>query len=290
MWTDLSPHLQRNKLLHDTLLQRDEELVRLQEENHKLRQFLNSSFVKDLEEKAKKLFVGGKRKRNSSPLSPPISKRVCRNLTAKFCSESEPSESSLDLWVLKTLGLKDKDTIDTTNMTADHNNSIKNHYNSPIVDNTTGCNVYHSSPIASMQPCENQDTQESGFGDFSSDFSTSNDYNSSFAFSNGLSPNTSLTLEKEQEVSQWSSPMQTISYNPLERLHFSPMSCSTPIKSNKNGGNAVLSSNCRPDLAFSMSLSPNHSLKTHSFPHGQAFVRRDGQGRCNFTWMPRDRP
>ncbi|MEQ2246323.1 hypothetical protein ILYODFUR_037185 [Ilyodon furcidens] len=54
MWTQqLSPHLQRNKQLHDTLLQREEELARLQEENNKLRGFLSSSFVRNLQEKAK---------------------------------------------------------------------------------------------------------------------------------------------------------------------------------------------------------------------------------------------
>uniref|UniRef100_A0A3B3ZIU1 Geminin coiled-coil domain containing n=1 Tax=Periophthalmus magnuspinnatus TaxID=409849 RepID=A0A3B3ZIU1_9GOBI len=204
--------------LHDTLLQREEELARLQEENQKLRQFLYSSLVKDLEEKAK-------RKRNLSFFTPPISKRVCRNLTAEICSESEPSETSLDLWVLKTLGLKDKDTIDTG---ADHNNTITNHYHSPLEHNTDSCNVYQS-PItaimlqASPNPSENQDGKDSGFANVSTVFSSSKDYNSTF-------------------------------------------------------------------LAFSMSLSPNHSLKTHSFPHGQAFVRRDTKGRCSFTWVPRDRP
>ncbi|XP_033832451.1 geminin coiled-coil domain-containing protein 1 [Periophthalmus magnuspinnatus] len=226
MWTELSPHLQKNKQLHDTLLQREEELARLQEENQKLRQFLNSSLVKDLEEKAKTLCANGKRKRNLSFFTPPISKRVCRNLTAEICSESEPSETSLDLWVLKTLGLKDKDTIDTG---ADHNNNITNHYHSPLEHNTDSCNVYQS-PItaimlqASPNPSENQDGKDSGFAN----------------------------------------------------------------KSNQNGASLMRSS--RPVLAFSMSLSPNHSLKTHSFPHGQAFVRRDTKGRCSFTWVPRDRP
>ncbi|KAK7882841.1 hypothetical protein WMY93_029015 [Mugilogobius chulae] len=140
MWTDLSPHLQRNKQLHDTLVQREEELARLQEENQKLRQFLNSSFVKDLEEKAKKLCVNVKRKRDLSSLSPPISKRVCRNLTADFCSESEPS---LDLWVLKTLGLKDRDTIDTTT----EQNQL---YRSQTEDNTTNSNVFLSPITANM--------------------------------------------------------------------------------------------------------------------------------------------
>ncbi|XP_072313122.1 geminin coiled-coil domain-containing protein 1 [Eucyclogobius newberryi] len=280
MWTDLSPHLQRNKQLHDTLVQREEELARLQEENDKLRQFLNSSFVKDLEEKAKKLFVNTKRKRNTPSSTPPISKRVCRNLTAEFCSESEPSETSLDLWVLKTLGLKDKDTIDTT---TDHDNSTADRrYQSPIQDNATFCNAFRSPITANMlqtSPSENHDTKDSAFEHLRTDFST-------YAYSNGQSPS------KSQETSQWSSPLRTtISYNPMERLHFSPIFCSTPRKrwTGQNGGgdpSPTRSPSTRPDLAFSMSLSPNQSLKTHSFPHGQAFVRRDTQGRCNFTWVP----
>ncbi len=39
--------------LQDTLMQREEELARLQEENNKLKEFLNSSYVKSLEEKTK---------------------------------------------------------------------------------------------------------------------------------------------------------------------------------------------------------------------------------------------
>lgn len=38
--------------LQDALLQREEELARLQEENCKLREFLSSSFVRSLQEKA----------------------------------------------------------------------------------------------------------------------------------------------------------------------------------------------------------------------------------------------
>uniref|UniRef100_A0A8C7M2R2 Uncharacterized protein n=1 Tax=Oncorhynchus kisutch TaxID=8019 RepID=A0A8C7M2R2_ONCKI len=53
-WNDhLSPHLQRNKQLQDTLIQREEELARLQEEINNLKEFLNSSCVKALEEKTK---------------------------------------------------------------------------------------------------------------------------------------------------------------------------------------------------------------------------------------------
>uniref|UniRef100_A0A8D3BK44 Geminin coiled-coil domain-containing protein 1 n=1 Tax=Scophthalmus maximus TaxID=52904 RepID=A0A8D3BK44_SCOMX len=111
--------------LQDALLQREEELLRLQDENNELREFLSSSFVRNLEEKAKKLVAGGRRrlKRNHDGSlhnrGPRLaaSKRVCRNLTAEFCSES--SEPDLDLWVLRTLGLKDRDTIDTSRGSLD---------------------------------------------------------------------------------------------------------------------------------------------------------------------------
>ncbi len=46
-------------------------------------------------------------------------------------------------------------------------------------------------------------------------------------------------------------------------------------------------SRSRKDLAFSMSLSPQNSVKTNSFPQGQAFTRRDAQGGWNFTWVPK---
>lgn len=39
--------------LQDTLLQREEEVARLQEENNELRHFLSSSFVRNLELKAR---------------------------------------------------------------------------------------------------------------------------------------------------------------------------------------------------------------------------------------------
>ena len=39
--------------LQDTLLQREEQLARLQEENNKLREFLSSSFVRNVQQKAK---------------------------------------------------------------------------------------------------------------------------------------------------------------------------------------------------------------------------------------------
>lgn len=41
------------------------------------------------------------------------------------------------------------------------------------------------------------------------------------------------------------------------------------------------------DLAFSMLLSPQSTVKTQSYPQGQAFTRRDSLGGWNFTWVPK---
>uniref|UniRef100_A0A3B4FMJ9 Geminin coiled-coil domain containing n=1 Tax=Pundamilia nyererei TaxID=303518 RepID=A0A3B4FMJ9_9CICH len=158
-----------------------------------------------------------------------ISKRVCRNLTAQFCSESLEtsacSEPNLDLWVLRTLGLKDRDTIDTS----------------------------------------------------------------------------------EESSSEWSlrslTPSQdTIQFNPpAERVFPTPVLPSGADQPRSSASGFIPTSPCHPpaaphtprnrtDLAFSMSLSPSSSVKTHSFPQGQAFVRKDVEGRWNFTWVPRQEP
>uniref|UniRef100_A0A665UTC4 Geminin coiled-coil domain containing n=1 Tax=Echeneis naucrates TaxID=173247 RepID=A0A665UTC4_ECHNA len=225
MWTaQLSPHLQRNKQLHDTLLQREEQLARLQEENSKLREFLSSSFVRTLEEKAKV----------SSPSKPflmtsqSISKRVCRNLTAEFCSEysdeiSASSEPNLDLWVLQTLGLKDRDTIDTSSDSL-------------------------SFPGYSLRSL----VYDSGTFQFSS-------------------PRDSTPVSKQPRISR-----QGCNPSNLSAGSQPPSTPQTPRS--------------QADLAFSMFLSQSSSVKTHSFPQGQAFIRKDAEGRWNFTWVPRQGP
>uniref|UniRef100_A0A3B4TU20 Geminin coiled-coil domain containing n=1 Tax=Seriola dumerili TaxID=41447 RepID=A0A3B4TU20_SERDU len=212
--------------------QQDEELARLQEENNKLRAFLGSSFVTTLEQKAKKL------KRNLTYMdegpfpcghqfvaSQPVSKRVCRNLTAEFCSESSEasasSEPQLDIWVLRMLGLKDRDTIDTSNDSLQTPSEETFQFSSPA-------ERIHFSPILSSTPVSNQ------------------------PWTTGCSPT---------NLSAGSQP---------------PVMPQTPRG--------------RTDLAFSMSLCPSSSVKTHSFPQGQAFIRKDTEGRWNFTWVPRQGP
>ncbi|XP_076592187.1 geminin coiled-coil domain-containing protein 1 [Chaetodon auriga] len=400
MWSQqLSPHLQRNKQLQDTLLQREEELARLQDENNKLREFLNSSFVRTLEQKAKKLTADGRRKLkrnlmyiNEGPLqngsqqlqtSRQVRKRVCRNLTAEFCSESSETSSSsepnLDLWVLRTLGLKDRDTIDTSG-----NSSSSPGYSfcsliydgssssSPdcTLDSSFSPSVATSTPSSVHSYCRRStyqtdyrysaaDCQEANCGNPAkspqnctaspgqcSDFTATGltrqhgapetvirSYNTSTAFPPPplteeppftQSPNradicsiTALNQVQTLEGNQakhpyyWSprrdsqAPSQDKDHfsPPGERVLFSPISSSSPLLNQRwtpvCGGSPMSPSlgsqppttpRNRTDLAFSMSLSPSSSVKTHSFPQGQAFVRKNPQGRWNFTWVPRQGP
>ncbi|XP_061918112.1 geminin coiled-coil domain-containing protein 1 [Entelurus aequoreus] len=253
IWSEqLSHHLQTNKQLQDTLLQREEQLSRLQEENNKLREFLNSSFVRNVREKRK---LSRKLKRNLAsdqraslqnvalPASPQVSKRVCRNLTAEFCSESPASsEPALDLWVLRTLGLKDRDTIDACQQ------------------------VLEVTPPPSSRPAGSGPEVPLSCADW-----TPQD------------PGTPVHMSPQfsQPPPFCSTPWSPLTPRdtPVSPPHVSALP--SPVHSQSGGGPS------RPsDLAFSMALSPSSSVKTHSFPQGQAFVRKDPVGRWNFTWVP----
>uniref|UniRef100_A0A3Q2D8E9 Geminin coiled-coil domain containing n=1 Tax=Cyprinodon variegatus TaxID=28743 RepID=A0A3Q2D8E9_CYPVA len=242
--------------LQDTLLQREEELVRLQEENKKLRGFLNSSFVRNLQEKAKVRAPNSALKRNlknsvhelsqtcSHSFSQQITRRLCRNLTAEFCSESSEgpacSEPNLDLWVLRTLGLKDRNTIDTS-------------------DRPETCCISGSQPLqtSSRMISSNWFPHPDYWTPSDPDF-VSFDSSSSSVLCESQLPSSDFSPTIQPDISQPSKPPQT----------------------HHKG----------TDLAFSMSLSPSSSVKTHSFPQGQAFIRKDPGGRWNFTWVPRQEP
>uniref|UniRef100_A0A3Q4GEQ6 Geminin coiled-coil domain containing n=1 Tax=Neolamprologus brichardi TaxID=32507 RepID=A0A3Q4GEQ6_NEOBR len=209
--------------LQDTLLQREEELARLQEENNKLRAFLNSSFVRNLEQKAKVRAASSEINQQSKQ----------RHSDLHLLKTSACSEPNLDLWVLRTLGLKDRDTIDTS--------------------------------------------EES-----SSEWSLR-----------------SLVYDTAQHMKP---AVDTIQFNPpAERVFPPPVLPSGADQPRSSASGFIPTSPCHPpaaphtprnrtDLAFSMSLSPSSSVKTHSFPQGQAFVRKDVEGRWNFTWVPRQEP
>ncbi|KAM8905329.1 geminin coiled-coil domain-containing protein 1 isoform 2-T2 [Spinachia spinachia] len=340
MWTQqVSPHLQRNK-------QREEELVRLQEENNQLREFLGSSFV-NLERKAKKLTTDGRRLKRSLAYSDDgsflnlshhlqtsqrVSKRVCRNLTAEFCSSSSDtsscSEPNLDLWVLRTLGLKDRDTIDTSSWSSTSSgfglsslghraakspssDDILSSSFSPSVSMATSSSV-HIDRSPSRQTdymCNAAGRHEAKRRDPAKSPQT---YSTSL--SQRVAPNaqTRFTTASSKVQTPEGDPIGPPAYQSLssqDSIQFGPpFSCVSSLGPGVNrlwmsggsagGGATTLSlveslppakSCCRTDLAFSMSLSPSSSVKTISFSQGQAFVRKDTEGRCNFTWVPTQR-
>lgn len=312
-----------------------------------------------------------------------VSKRVCRNLTAKFCSEfhETSSEPNLDLWVLRMLGLKDRDTIDTSSESlSSSGSSLRNLvYDTAIIspsehtlNSPLSPSITTSTPLSPHNYCQNAkqqieyrysaECQEANCGNSAkspenctaspgqhSDFTAAGltgqyeapdvvtrSYNTLTAFQSlplteGLrfaqSPDRAeicsttassqgLPLQGNQgEHSAYWSPLQgsqtpsqdTIQFSlPGERVHSSPTLTSSPVTSSPwmpiRGCSLTSPSTesqspatpqmprSRTDLAFSMSLSPSSSVKTHSFPQGQAFVRKDSEGRWNFTWVPRQGP
>ncbi|KAM9315991.1 geminin coiled-coil domain-containing protein 1 [Gastrophryne carolinensis] len=249
-WNDqLSSQMITNKQLQDTLVQREEELARLHEENNKLKQYLNSAFVKCLEEKTKKLLsqnaVGAhlKRKsRTSSHTSPDSSaKKAKRNLYDDLAGCEGESSHTVASWVLQTLGLKDVNTIDDS-ASANYSaiprelvcsmggNDCGNIQDSP----SSGYSTVHMTPAHSQQ-------------------------DSPYLSNYSPSSCSSTSLPGSGSVSPFGSP-----------IYFTP-----DVSPNKT------------EVAFSTSLNPHCNVKTHSFSSGQAFVRRDGEGGWKFTWVPK---
>ncbi|KAJ8256905.1 hypothetical protein COCON_G00190570 [Conger conger] len=344
-WNDhLSPQLQRNKQLQDTLLQREEELARLQEENNKLKEFLNSSVVKCLEVKAKKLLSAPRgpgarnRKRiqlddgrhcrfNTSQLLPGApGKRTCRNITSDFCSAEEVANTlPMDSWVLQTLGLKDEDTIDpaanyscSINSTANFSSKIDPSANyCPDTDHSANCSSHlDSSPnfrsnISSPSSCSNINSSVNYIANLNPAIpSPSIDPSANINLSTNSGANsTAPLLAHLTDVLQLPDPlnihpqmsslpglpcdMETVqqhsptphcleSTSTLLQPQATPPGESTPHSITPGAPRG------RTEVAFSMSLEPRNSVRTHSFPQGQAFVCKDTRGGWNFTWVPKD--
>lgn len=309
-----------------------------------------------------------------------ISKRVCRNLTAEFCSEthetSVSSEPKLDLWVLRTLGLKDRDTIDTSNETLSSSRSSLRSlvYDTAVIsspeqtlNSSFSPSVVTSTPSSANNYCQNATRQTQFSAEYQvancgnsakspetctaspgqhSDFTVTGLINQSEAPDAVIRSYSSLSAFQTPPLTEdlpftqtpdraelccppascqvlplqenpaehpayWTSlqgcqtPSQdTIQFSSLgERVDLCPTLLSSPVT---NAPWMPISSTnpsakpqrpatphmprSRTDLAFSMSLSPSSSVKTHSFPQGQAFVRKDSEGRWNFTWVPRQEP
>ncbi|KAM5164760.1 geminin coiled-coil domain-containing protein 1 [Mantella aurantiaca] len=253
VWKDqLSSQMITNKQLQDTLVQREEELARLHDENNKLKQYLNSAFVKCLEEKTKKLLsqhgLGAplKRKARISSLASPetSAKKAKRNLYNDFTACEGQSSSNVASWVLQTLGLKDVNTIDDST-SATYSAISKEHISS------MGAAEYGSI----------QDSPSSGYSTINMTPAHSQGGSSLDSHVPSYSPSScsSTPLPKSEPVSPFGSPI-----------------CYTPeVSPNKT------------EVAFSTSLNPHCNVKTHSFSNGQAFVRRDGEGGWKFTWVPK---
>ncbi|XP_044540768.1 geminin coiled-coil domain-containing protein 1, partial [Gracilinanus agilis] len=265
----LSSQLYRNKQLQDTLLQKEEELARLHEENNSLRQYLNSALVKCLEERAKKLLMqnvptkaygcmeSGKRKPREGrypAMDTPHPKNAKRNLFSEFAACEGQPNPPVDSWVLKTLGLKDLDTID---------DSVPANYSALI------------SPPERRTfprfPAEEASYEHGGIVGLP------------ISYENGqVAPlhNTGRQPVQEDlaffpEVSHQPGALQTMaSLSPAPFPSFNSPGYTPDVSPNKT------------DVVFSTSLTPHCHVKTHSFQQGQAFVRRDEEG-WKFTWVPK---
>nr|XP_028584330.1 geminin coiled-coil domain-containing protein 1 [Podarcis muralis] len=258
----LSTQLYRNKQLQDTLLQKEEELARLQEENNHLRQFLNSALVKQLEEKTKKLLrqsnqkshsplQSGKRRLRAEGLPLPREashpQKARRNLLGSFSACEEPRDPHVDSWVLRTLGLKDLDTIDESPASANYSAltpelPLRSFIEVPPEATNFGCN--ESQPA--VYRCA-----------------------------------TSLSTDRTGAMRE-----EPVAHAPDLPCHFSlpennypPLPCGLPCCSD--------ASPTPTDVAFTTSLSPHCNVKTHTFRQGQAFVRRDEDGGWKLTWVPK---
>ncbi|XP_023556670.1 geminin coiled-coil domain-containing protein 1 [Octodon degus] len=253
----LSSQLYRNKQLQDTLIQKEEELARLHEENNHLRQYLNSTLVKCLEEKAKKLlssdefskvcrkFRKGKRKPKEQRYSPPETphpKNAKRNLISEFANCAEQSGPPVDPWVLQTLGLKDFNTIDDAR--SANYSALSTH---PQGVTSTFSHLLGEAVDYDNVPREDVPSHHQG--------------------------------ERPALVHSTANPREELHYlpplsNPPGMVHMLPYQ-DADVSPNKT------------EMAFSTSLSPHCNVKTHSFHQGQAFVRRDKEGGWKFTWVPK---
>ncbi|XP_041911759.1 geminin coiled-coil domain-containing protein 1 [Arvicola amphibius] len=252
----LSSQLYKNKQLQDTLLQKEEELARLHEENNHLRQYLNSTLVKCLEERAKKLLssddfskVCGKLRKEKRkpkehrhpPAEIPQSKTAKRNLSTEFSNcEGQPGPC-VDPWVLQTLGLKDLNTIDDT-LPANYS-AIASY---PRTVPSTSSQFLHDTV---------------GFETIPRDLHLDRGENRIHA-----SHGNTIYQQDWHCFPRLSNPpvgVQTLAFH------------SGDVSPNKT------------EVAFSTSLSPHCNVKTHSFHQGQAFVRRDEEGGWKFTWVPK---
>lgn len=252
------------------------------------------------------------------PLPQQISKRVCRNLS-EFCSPSSP-EPNLDLWVLRMLGLKDVDTIDPSpGGSCSLNSLVKASSSKSPLDwfgssskDLCRTSTYQHSPAKPPQNCSASSGPHP-------DFTVPESYRLSEARTTSSCPapgshsppeepgfRWTLTRPGAGPSATWSSGEPGACWLSLNRPspdwdHSSPLvspsSSSRPhmkeqwrCSPGRPSGGCWVPAEGPADVVFSMSLSPSCSVRTHSFPQGQAFVRKNPEGRWNFTWVPTQGP
>uniref|UniRef100_A0A4X2MAS3 Geminin coiled-coil domain containing n=1 Tax=Vombatus ursinus TaxID=29139 RepID=A0A4X2MAS3_VOMUR len=259
----LSSQLYRNKQLQDTLLQKEEELARLHEENNNLRQYLNSALVKCLEQRAK---VGdaftvkpggknGKRKPREGrypAMDTPHPKNAKRNLFSEFAACQGRPSPPVDSWVLKTLGLKDLDTID---------DSVPANYSAVLSQPERNTFPQFSGEEASY---------EHGIVGLPTSYESAQ-----------VAPLHNTGSQQEDDLVFFSGV-----YNQPGALQTMSNLAPNPFPPFTSPGYTPDVSPNKTDVAFSTSLTPHCHVKTHSFHQGQAFVRRD-EGGWKFTWVPK---
>ncbi|XP_067851821.1 geminin coiled-coil domain-containing protein 1 [Heptranchias perlo] len=273
-WTGhLSSQLHKNKQLQDTLEQKEEELARLHEENTKLREYLNSTYVKSLEDKARKLLTqNGQKNRGifkckkrlfqkqeeagiyytDQPTSENLPKRgrgnsSCKNGSSFYTAQEDDGAPCVETWVLKTLGLKDANTI----------------------DDSSSANYSAVTPETSVDYSSDQLKAT----DYSTDRAMPPDYGQHPAAPMGF-----LTSSCRLD----SACSDQLSPGP----HYPPPSRPSHALCPSAGSPFYKAAPKKTDVAFSTSLNPHRNVKTHTFCQGQAFVQRDGEGGWRFTWVP----
>lgn len=257
------------------------------------------------------------------PAHQQISKRVCRNLT-EFPSQSSP-EPALDLWVLRMLGLKDGDTIDASPSSSCSSSpacSLKSlvHTSPSATSPDSWIPSYASSSSTAGAPAKSPKNC-SVFSSPSSDLIVSGSSEAPEAKTMSSCPATAFQSPPEEPGSRWPSARPGVcsstAWSPAEpaacwwsslgRNQDGPLAgegpgppCSSSPVMNEQwrcgcslgrpSGRRWLPADPPAAVVFSMSLSPSCSVRTHTFPQGQAFVRKNPEGRWNFTWVPRQGP
>nr|XP_033814919.1 geminin coiled-coil domain-containing protein 1 isoform X2 [Geotrypetes seraphini] len=264
-WEDqLSSQLYKNKQLQDTLTQKNEELARLYEENTKLKQYLNTTFLKCLEENAKKRSQHGqgadgigkigkkKIKEGNYTAQETHPKRARRNLCNDFAACEKQLNPAVDSWVLQTLGLKDINTID---------DSLQAPCRAPSSELVSHMHSSYKGPSEGMDYTNGSDSPVAYGRDHMTPMNTTaNPSGEELAYLQHLSS------PEYSSASLPSTPVVTSASTPYYAADVSP---------NKT------------EMAFSTSLNPHRNVKTHTFAQGQAFVRRDEDGGWKFTWVPK---